>query len=133
MSRSCARSTRPGNRATSGRPLGAHPEIEWFALGKGEKRTGLAGTAAGTRTFLAAWEDFKIEAEEVRELDHERVLVLDKQSGRGRTSGLEIGTFHGKGAVLFHLADGKVTRLVIYPTRENALADLGLTPEGGSP
>src|SRR2546426_2122527 len=38
--------------------------------------TGLAGMAEGIRDFLSAWEDFRVEVGEYRELDGERVLVL---------------------------------------------------------
>jgi hypothetical protein len=53
-------------------------------------------------------------------------LTLGHIGGRGRTSGLDVAH---ESAGLFHVRDGKVTRLVIYMDRERALADLGLAPE----
>ena len=105
----------------------AHPEIE-FVIADGPTAgswTGLAGMAQGYRDFLSAWEEFRVEAEEFRELGGERVLVLSHFGGRGKTSGVELGT-RMRGAELFHVRDGKVTRLVIYWDRDRALADLGL-------
>jgi ketosteroid isomerase-like protein len=62
----------------------------------------------------------------------ERVLVLLHASGRGKTSGVELAETvgPGKGANVFHIRDGKVTRLVAYFDSRNALADLGLAREG---
>jgi len=106
----------------------ADPDIEFSIAGYVDDRTwtGLDGMAAGGRYFLAPWEDFRVEAEEFRELDDERVLVLDNQKGRGKTSRVELGRFRGKGATLWQIRDGMVTRLALYPTRDRALADLGL-------
>jgi ketosteroid isomerase-like protein len=109
----------------------AHPEIE-FVIADGPSPgswAGLAGMAEGYRDWLSAWEEWRGEAEEFRELDSERVLVLDRRSGRGKTSGLELGQMRTQGAALLHVRDGKVTRLVLYWDRERALADLGLTHE----
>jgi hypothetical protein len=75
---------------------------------------------------LDAYAEYHVAAEEFRELDDERVLVLHRYSGLGKTSGLEIGQMASKGADLFHVNDGKVTRLVLYWELERALADLGL-------
>jgi hypothetical protein len=50
----------------------------------------LAGMAEGWRDFLSAWEKWRGEAEEYRELDDERVLVLLQGRGRGKASGLEV-------------------------------------------
>jgi hypothetical protein len=93
--------------------------------------TGLAGLADAWRDFLSTWEDFRTKAYEYRELDRERVLVLARLSGRGKTSGLSLGQIQAKGANLFHLRDGKVSRLVLYMDRDRALADLGLAPGTG--
>jgi hypothetical protein len=95
--------------------------------------TGLAGMAEGTRDWLGVWEDFRLEGEEYRELDGERVLVLTDYSGRGKASGLEVGQIWSKGAHLFHVRDGTVTKLVHYWDRERALADLGLAPGASAP
>ena len=106
----------------------AHPEIE-FVIANGPSPgswTGLAEMAEGHRDFLRAWEDFRVEAEEYRELDGGRVLVLDHLSGRGKTSGLDLGQTRTMGAWLFHIRGGGVTKMVRYLDRDHALADLGL-------
>jgi hypothetical protein len=90
----------------------AHPEIE-FVIPDGAARgswTGLAGMAEGWRGWLSAWKDYGVAVDEFRELDEERVLVLVHQHGRGKTSGLEIGQMSAKGASLFHIRNGKVTK-----------------------
>jgi ketosteroid isomerase-like protein len=112
----------------------AHPEIEYVrADGPSPGSwTGPAGMAQGARADLEVWEGFRGEVEDYRELDGERVLVLVDYSGRGKTSGLELGQMRAKGAEVFHMRDGRVTRLVVYWDRERALADLGIAPEGGS-
>jgi ketosteroid isomerase-like protein len=112
----------------------AHPEIEYVVVDGPSPGTwtGLTDMARGARADLDAWEGFRYEAEEYRELDGERVLVLTDYSGRGKTSGLELGQMRAKGAHLFHVRDGKITRLVRYWDRDRALADLGLAAEGGA-
>src|SRR5919197_1768837 len=106
----------------------AHPRIEYvIADGPCPGRwIGLAGMAQECRDFLTAWEVHFIQPEQYVELDCERVLVLDRRSGRGKSSGVELGEVQSKGAALLHVRDGKVTRLVVYWGRERALADLGL-------
>ena len=88
--------------------------------------TGVAAMAAAWREGLRAFEGLRAVADEYRALDEERVLVLMHFSGRGRTSGLKVEDIQMKGANLFHLRDGKVTRLVTYWDRERAFADVGL-------
>ena len=105
----------------------ADAEIE-FVIADGPEPgrwTGRAGLAPSLMDFRDAWEEYRSEAEEYRELD-DGVLVLTYASGRGRTSGVEIA---GQRANLFRVRDGKVKSLVVYWDRERALADVGLSPQ----
>ena len=106
----------------------AHPEIELVSRDGPAPGswTGVAATAQTWREVLSAFEDLRCGADEYRLLDDERVLVLMHFSGRGKTSGLQVGEVHMKGANLFHVQNGKVTRLVLWWDRERALSDLGL-------
>ena len=90
--------------------------------------TGLDGMAEAFRGVLSAYAVYYVEAEELWELDQDRVLVLHRYSGRGRTSGLELGEIASQGADVFHITDGRVTRLVLYWKGDHALSDLGLRP-----
>jgi hypothetical protein len=67
--------------------------------------TGLARVLEMAREYQNHWEDYRAEAEEYRELDDERVLVLVHASGRGTASGVEFGQAR---AHLFHVCDGYV-------------------------
>jgi hypothetical protein len=86
--------------------------------------------AQGSRAFLTAWENYRVEADEYRELDSQRVLVLVHDSGRGSASGVDLTSIKGERAMLFCVRGGKVMRLVLYWDRDRAFADLGLAPEG---
>jgi ketosteroid isomerase-like protein len=110
----------------------AHPKIEW-TIADGPTAgswTGMAGMEQSFRGMLSAWTDLRIAAEEYRELDDERVLVLVLLSGRGKTSGVDLSRMPTHGAQMFQVRDSTVTRIVTYYDRERALADLGLPPEG---
>jgi ketosteroid isomerase-like protein len=108
----------------------ADPEIEYLGGDGLESRVtnGIAAMDASWRSFREAWGEFHPQAEEFRELDDRRVLVLIHRSGRGKASGLEL---QANSAHLFEVREGKVVRFVHYWDRDRALADLGLTPEGG--
>ena len=111
----------------------AHAEIE-FVLADGPSPgsfKGLAGMAAASRGVFDVWEDYRAAVEEIREIDGGRVLVVHRRSGRGKTSGVDLGQLSPKGAFLFNVRDGKVTRFVRYLVREHALVDLGLAPDAG--
>ena len=109
----------------------AHPQIE-FVHADGpapDSWSGPEGLAEGTRAWINVWEGMRGQAEEYKDLDDERVLVLVRYSGRAKTSRLDLGRIGTAGAGLFYLRDGKVMRIIQYFDRERALADLGLAPE----
>ena len=103
----------------------AHPEIEFEAIGGLEpgRAHGIPGMARAMREFLTAWEGYRVETEEYRELDDEGILVLTRDTARGRTSGVDMVQAR---AYVLQLQRGKVTRFTSYWDRDRALADLGL-------
>ncbi len=113
----------------------AHPEIEWVVVDGPQpgRWRGLAGMAKSVRDSLAAWDDVRVYADECRELDDKRVLALFRRTGRGKTSGLEVGELDTRGASVYHVRDGTVTKVINYNDRDRALVELGLAPEGGAP
>ena len=106
----------------------ADTSIEWVAVDGPVTGTwtGLAGLAEGTREVLGAFEDARVEPEDYRELDSERILVFVRYGGRGKTSGLEFEQLRTTSAWLVEIHDGMVTKFVRYWDRDRALADLGL-------
>jgi ketosteroid isomerase-like protein len=107
----------------------AHPEIEYVIVegpAPGSWK-GLAGLEEGGLGILSAWQGLRVEAEDYRQLDDERILVLTRLSGRGKTSGVELEDMRAKGADILQIRGGKVMRFVLYFNRQRALADLGLS------
>ena len=102
-----------------------HPEFE-LVIADGPLAGSFSGVAEAEESvyaMLGTWEEFRFEADEYRELDDERVLVLEQRRGRGKGSGVETRT---KAAGVVHFRDGKVTSLVMHWDRDSAHADLGL-------
>jgi ketosteroid isomerase-like protein len=103
----------------------AHPEIEWV-IADGPAPGTWTGLAGSWHEFLSAWHKLRLEAQDYREIDHERVLVVALGGAGGKISTLVFGQMQAKLANLFHVRGGKVTRLVVYFDLDRALADLGL-------
>jgi ketosteroid isomerase-like protein len=107
----------------------ADPEIEFVQVDGPEpsRVTGLAEMAAAWRTRLSEFADIRVQAEEYRELNDTHVLVVIRNSGVAKTSGIDLKRIGGeRSALVVSLRDGKVTRLAVYFDRDRALADLGL-------
>jgi ketosteroid isomerase-like protein len=96
-----------------------------------ERAEGIAGMAQMWRRYLAGWAEFRTgKVDEYRELDDSRVLVTGRMSGRRKASGAEV---EREFANVFEVREGRVARLTVYPDRDHALADLGLSPEAKAP
>src|SRR4051812_42276341 len=106
----------------------ADPDIEFVTTdgpSPGSWR-GRAGMAEGWRAWLSAWDDFSQQVDEYRDLGDERVLVFFRCSGRGKTSGMDLGEMHPLMAAVFHLRERAVTKFVGYLDHERALEAVGL-------
>jgi hypothetical protein len=114
----------------------ADPEIG-FVLADGPspgRWSGVAEMWAAFTEVLAPYANYRVIAEDIRELDDGRVLVLHRYGGVARTSGMEIAAIDTRGADVFVLRHGRVVKLTIYWQSAHALADLGFaTGAGGTP
>jgi ketosteroid isomerase-like protein len=100
------------------------PEVEFDVSIRPEGHVywGHEGVAEALRTWTGTWEAYRLEVEEMIDAgDH--VVVVDRQSGRGRGSGIPLAqrTF-----AVFTLSDGKVVRIAWFQTRRAALEAAGL-------
>jgi ketosteroid isomerase-like protein len=107
----------------------ADPEIEYIVAGGPApwRWTELAGMRAAWLEWSGELKDIRTQADEYRELDDDRVLVLVHRTGRAKSSGIELDQMQTQGAHVHHVRGSKVIRLVHYWDSRRALADLGLT------
>jgi ketosteroid isomerase-like protein len=93
----------------------------WGAVVGGGVYTGPEGIAAWLGDLYSAWESFEMAVEEVLDAGADRVISVLHARGRGRASGIEL---EHRPAGVATVLDGKVTRVVWYPSREDALRSL---------
>jgi uncharacterized protein len=103
------------------------PAVEFDLSNGPEGRVyrGHDGVVEAIRTWGGTWEDWKIEIEEIVDAG-EHVLVVDRQSGRGKGSGVE---FDQQTFWVYTLREGKIIRVMWLPTRARALEVAGLSEE----
>ena len=82
--------------------------------------------AAAALGWVGAFDGYRAEAEHLREAAPGCVLALVRGYGRPRGG---TATSEDRGAGVFEIRAGKVTRLALYTDRDLALADLGLIEE----
>ncbi len=84
---------------------------------------GVGGIANWLRDLYDAWETFEMNADEVIDAGNDQVITVLHARGCGRTSGIEV---EHRPAGVGTLRQGKIVRIVWYPTREEALEVAGL-------
>jgi ketosteroid isomerase-like protein len=87
---------------------------------------GIEEMSVGTREYFRAFSDLRIEAERIIDLGDDRVLVLSRQTARGKLSG---APFDHELAELMTLANGKIVRMDSYWRRAEALEAVGLSEQ----
>ena len=104
------------------------PDIDWRAVeGAIDDIGGMRGIAA-VRLYIEDWldtfDDLTMAADEVIEVDDDRVLVPQRLSGRAKQSGIEAQLAF---AVLYTIQNGRFVKVREYETREGALEAVGLS------
>jgi ketosteroid isomerase-like protein len=105
------------------------PAIEWYAVferltgGDASCYRGIEGIRQMWSVYRTEFEDFEVWADELRDVDEDRVLLLGHLRWRGPTSGIESESALG---MVFTLRHGKVVRSMDYLTHEEALEAVGL-------
>jgi ketosteroid isomerase-like protein len=97
------------------------PNVEWDTSASGLPDAGIyrghVGVKDYRRRFWGTWETPRNEPEEFIDAG-ESVVVIARMGGRGRGSGIEVDQCFG---VVWTFSKGKVTRVVLYPNRAEAL------------
>ena len=106
------------------------PEVEWLtAIDRGLGRAGSVYHGhEGMRELWNLWrtefDDFSIQADEIRDLGDERILSLAHWQFRGRASGVMV---ESQLALLMTVRDGKIVRSEDYLSHAEALKAVGLS------
>lgn len=103
-----------------------HPDIETQAPDKDpsiQAGKGLRHFVAAYAEWLSAWETFHATPVELHDLG-DRVLAVVRMGGRTKTHRVEVEQWS---AVLFDVADGRVTAATFFTTADDARHEAGLT------
>jgi ketosteroid isomerase-like protein len=112
--------SRATTRGSSGRCLLA----DGAAGGRGGVYHGHRGLRSFFLKYHEAWEDIQYEGAELVDAGGEHVISVDTERTRGRTSGVETELTQ---YAVWTIRDGKVVKVVWFPTRADALEAAGLS------
>jgi ketosteroid isomerase-like protein len=107
-----------------------HPEVEWHGtqggLTEGEFFEGQEAVDKQVEPSREAWDEWRIEPEEIIDLGGDDVLVMNRETNRGRGSGIELISHT---AALVSIRDGKIIRFQGFLDRGEARRAAGLPAE----
>ena len=100
------------------------PKVEVDASVRVDEGIGHGRDAVATMVarWVGAWDDWREELEEIRDLGS-RVLVCSTQHGRSKGTGIEVETRY---VVLYEVHGGKIIRMALHYTPAEALEAVGL-------
>jgi uncharacterized protein (TIGR02246 family) len=103
-------------------------DVRWVEVSgrpesEGRELSGRERMRASLESLLEVWESYRIELERVEDLG-DRVLLIVREIGRGRASGVEIESLWG---YLVAVGDGLIVRVEAYRDAEEALRASGLS------
>ena len=92
-----------------------------------EERPGVAGLRESWLDWIAPWESYRAEIDDVRAGDDGRVLVVGRDYGRrpGMTDEVEL-----LASAVWTVRDGRISRAEFFTSRADAYRAAGLSPEG---
>ena len=101
------------------------PEVEFDLSMRpdGKVYRGHDGIVEGLRTWTGTWEDYSLEITELIDAG-EHVIAVDRQSGRGKGSGMLLEHSFSN---VYTLRDGKVVRVAVFTNREDAFRAAGVS------
>ena len=104
-----------------------HPEITWRAIEGAPDDVGEMSGVEMARRYVQDWldtfDDFTNVPEELLDLGPDRVIAVQRLSGRAKLSGVQTELRY---AVIYTLREGKIVRVREYADRQEALDAAGL-------
>lgn len=107
------------------------PDVEWEdprGIPGGGVHRGHDGVRSWFARWLAAWDQFAVQAEDLTDAG-EYVVVSERLRGIGRSSGVPIDQAW---VAVYQLRGGRIVRRTDYPDKEAALEALGRAGSGSS-
>ena len=106
---------------------GFDPAIEWIempSLGPDASAyRGIEEVRRAVESWLGMWTDYTMEVSRYLDAGGDEVVILARESGRGRTTGASVERELGE---ILTFRDGKLIRLLMYGSWDEALEAAGL-------